>query len=221
MFAVTWSLRTTNCTCYATEDTLRIVSSFYYNPSHTSLQSLTLISYAVTRLHNYNPYTFVATITYFTLTHLHWLTSQLSLLSQIITHFPCLSPIETSLVGLLLTNWLVDLLPENWLPRHFSSPYKPSIVRAARAVLRHRAYRRYLGTSVLPCDVIAAARRRRIPTLLRDVIVAARRRPRLSSPPRSVYSFARRLADGCLAALCCATHAAQPNSWFTCHNIIR
>jgi hypothetical protein len=51
----------------------------YYNPNHTSLQSLTIISYAVTRLHNYNPYTFVTTIVYYTRTHLHWLTSQLSI----------------------------------------------------------------------------------------------------------------------------------------------
>jgi hypothetical protein len=31
-----------------------------------------------------------------------------------------------------------------------------------------------LETSVLPCDVIAAARRSRIPTLLRDVTASAR-----------------------------------------------
>jgi hypothetical protein len=44
-------------------------------------------------------------------------------------------------------------------------------------------------------DVIAAAWKRRIPMLLRDVIVAARRRLRLPSPPRSVYSVASCLAD--------------------------
>jgi hypothetical protein len=43
-----------------------------------SLHSLTIISYAVTRLHNYNSYMFMTTVTYYTLTHLHWLTSQLS-----------------------------------------------------------------------------------------------------------------------------------------------
>jgi hypothetical protein len=41
-----------HCTCYATEDTVRIVNFFIYNPNHTSLQSLTVIYYAVTRLHN-------------------------------------------------------------------------------------------------------------------------------------------------------------------------
>jgi hypothetical protein len=42
-----------------------------------------------------------------TLLHIYtgWLLSY-QLLSQIITHFLCLPPIETSLVGLLLTNWL-------------------------------------------------------------------------------------------------------------------
>jgi hypothetical protein len=40
---------------------------FYFNPTHTSLQSLTIIYYAVTGLHNYNPYTFVTTITCYTL----------------------------------------------------------------------------------------------------------------------------------------------------------
>jgi hypothetical protein len=60
------------------------------------------------------------------------------------------------------------------------------------------------------CDVIAAARGRRIPMLFRDVITAARRRPRIPSPPRSMYLFVRRLADSYLAALCCtsALHSA-------------
>jgi hypothetical protein len=87
-------------------------------------------------------------------------------------------------------------------------------------VFRHRVYSSVASeASVVPCDVIAAARRRRIPTLLRDVITAARRRPRLPAPPRSVCLLASCLADGCLATLRCATPAAQPNSWLTCHNI--
>jgi hypothetical protein len=62
-----------NCTRFATEDAVRIGNSFI-----TILQVVTTITfYAVTRLHNHNPYTFVTTITYCTLTHLHWLTSQL------------------------------------------------------------------------------------------------------------------------------------------------
>jgi hypothetical protein len=57
-----------------------------------------------------NTYLFVTTITYYTLalqsliTRSRWLTSQLSLLSQIITHFSCLPPIEASPVELLVTN---------------------------------------------------------------------------------------------------------------------
>jgi hypothetical protein len=47
--------------------------------SQSHFTTFTIISYAVTRLHNYNPYTFVATITYYTLTRLHWLTSQLAI----------------------------------------------------------------------------------------------------------------------------------------------
>jgi hypothetical protein len=47
---------------------------------------------------------------------------------------------------------------------------------------------------VLPCDVIAAARRRSIPTLLRDVITAARRRP--ASPHRRQRVFGRELFSG-------------------------
>jgi hypothetical protein len=141
----TWSLLNLNCTCYTTKDAVRIGNSFitipitrHYNHSQLSITLLrvyTIIILIRSRLQSL-----------ITLLHIYtgWLLSY-QLLSQIVTHFPCLSPIETSLVGLLLTNWLVELLPENWLPRHFSSSYKPSIVRAARAVLRHRVYRRYLG----------------------------------------------------------------------------
>jgi hypothetical protein len=53
--------------CYATEDNLRIVNLFIYNPNRTSLQSLTIIYYAAARLDNYNRYTFVTTVTYSTL----------------------------------------------------------------------------------------------------------------------------------------------------------
>jgi hypothetical protein len=63
----TWSLMNPSCTCYSTKDAVRIGNFFIYNPNHTSLQSLTIIYYAVTRLHNYNPYMYVTTITYYTL----------------------------------------------------------------------------------------------------------------------------------------------------------
>jgi hypothetical protein len=75
---------------------LLLQSSITRNYNHTQL--------FITRLRVYTiiiTYTLVTKVTYNTLTRLHWLTSQLSLLSQIITHFPCLSPIETSLVELL------------------------------------------------------------------------------------------------------------------------
>jgi hypothetical protein len=83
----------------------------------------------------------------------------------------------------------------------------------------HRVYSSVASEArVLPCDVIAAARRRHIPMLLHDVIAAARRRPRLPAPPRSV--FGRELFSGRLPSNApLRTPAAQPNSWLTCHNI--
>jgi hypothetical protein len=57
-----------------------------------------------------------------------------------------------------------------------------------------------LKTSVLPCDVIAE-----------------KTPPPLTAAQRV---FIRELFSGrCLATLRCATPAAQPNSWLTCHNI--
>jgi hypothetical protein len=47
--------------------------------SQSHVTTITHNYFAVTRLHNYNPYTFVTAITYYTLTHLHWLTSPLSI----------------------------------------------------------------------------------------------------------------------------------------------
>jgi hypothetical protein len=68
---VTWSVLNPNCTRYSNEDAVRIVNFFIYNPNHTSLQSLTIIYHAATRLHNYNHYTFVTTVTYSTLARIH------------------------------------------------------------------------------------------------------------------------------------------------------
>jgi hypothetical protein len=39
MFGITWSLLTSICTCYATEDAIRVVNSFITIFTHTSLQS--------------------------------------------------------------------------------------------------------------------------------------------------------------------------------------
>jgi hypothetical protein len=71
MLGLLGHLWTPNCTCYSTEEAVRIVNSSIYNPNHTSLQSLTSIYYAATRLHNYNRYTFVTTVTYSTLARIH------------------------------------------------------------------------------------------------------------------------------------------------------
>jgi hypothetical protein len=99
----TWSLLNTSCTRFVTEDAVRIGNSFI-----TILHVVTTItSYTVTRLHNSIILTRSWLQSLITLLHIYtgWLLSY-QLLSQIITDFPCLSPIETSLVGLLLTNWL-------------------------------------------------------------------------------------------------------------------
>jgi hypothetical protein len=59
-------------------------------------------------------------------------------------------------------------------------------------VLRHRVYSSVAPeASVLLCDVIAAARRRRIPTLLREVIAK-------TPPPRTAaqHVFGRELFSG-------------------------
>jgi hypothetical protein len=101
-----WSFLNPNCTCYSLLTPFGLVipllqSSITRNCNHTQL--------SITRLRVYTiiiTYTLVTKVSYNTPTRLHWLTSQLSLLSRIITHstsshFPCLSPIETSLVELL------------------------------------------------------------------------------------------------------------------------
>jgi hypothetical protein len=54
--------------CFATEDAVRVVNSFITIFTYTSLQSLTIISYAVSHLHSLQSYTFVTKITYYTLT---------------------------------------------------------------------------------------------------------------------------------------------------------
>jgi hypothetical protein len=108
-----WSLLTTYCRRYSTEDAVQIVNFFitilitrHYNHSQLSLTLLRVYTIIIlTR-------SWLQSL--ITLVHIYtgWLLSY-QLLSQIITHFPCLSPIETTLVGLPLTNWLVELLPEN------------------------------------------------------------------------------------------------------------
>jgi hypothetical protein len=56
--------------CYSTEDAVRIVNSFYYN-LHPHVTTITIISYGVTRLHNYNPYTPIFHSFIVSITHIH------------------------------------------------------------------------------------------------------------------------------------------------------
>jgi hypothetical protein len=85
----------------------------------------------VSHLHSLQSYTSVTTITYYTLTRLHWLTSQLSVTFAnyhrlyIFTRRNSrreLTP-RIHFLRLLLNNWLVGLLLTNWLLRHSSSSY--------------------------------------------------------------------------------------------------
>jgi hypothetical protein len=86
MLGVLDQLRPPTVPRYSTEDAIRIVNSFYYNPTQVTTINLSFISYAVMRLHNYNPYTFVTTITYSTPARLHSLQTLHSNLYCTITH---------------------------------------------------------------------------------------------------------------------------------------
>jgi hypothetical protein len=135
----------------------------------------------VSHLHSLQSYTFVTTITYYTLTRLHWWLLSYQLLSQFITHFtfshfPCLSPIETSLVELLLNNSSREMLLNNWLLRHSISSYitlnRTSVTVASGGCLRSvseqlarwglcyvtrgNAKVTWYSPTPVPCDVIEA-----------------------------------------------------------------
>jgi hypothetical protein len=82
------------------------------------LRCVTFTQLAILHVRNYN---------HLLHSYTGWLLSY-QLLSQIITHltsshFPCLSPIETSLVEQLLNNTSRELLLNNWLLRQSSSSY--------------------------------------------------------------------------------------------------
>jgi hypothetical protein len=104
----------------------------------------------------------VTTVTYYTLTHLYWLTSQLSITvsnyhtlyiltlrnsRRDLTPRIHLFKTSTTLVELLLNHWLLHSRSGNWTKPAKSSAYKPSIVLATRAVLRHRVYWCCLGNA--------------------------------------------------------------------------
>jgi hypothetical protein len=61
----------TSCTCYSTEDVVRIVNLFITIPVTRNYIHSQLFLYAVSPLHSLQFYTFVTTITYSTLTRLH------------------------------------------------------------------------------------------------------------------------------------------------------
>jgi hypothetical protein len=161
---------------FATEDAVQIVNPFITIPTTRNYNHSQLF---ITLCHIYTAYNHSHSWLQSLITLLHiytgWLLSY-QLLSQIITdftssHFETLAEILlrefTSynwLVGLLLTNSLVELTSKDWLLRHFSSSYKPSLVQVSlqqrarwelccvRSLCLHSVASE---TSVLPCDVIA------------------------------------------------------------------
>jgi hypothetical protein len=132
-----WAVLTTSCTCYATEDTVRIVNWFITIPIRRNYIHSQLF---ITLCHIYTAYNHTRSCLQSLITLLHWLTSQLSITVSnyhrlyIFTlrnsrrelapriHFLRLL-LNNWLVGLLLTNSLVELLLKNWLLKaDFVSP---------------------------------------------------------------------------------------------------
>jgi hypothetical protein len=157
--------------------------------SHTYLQSLTIISYAVSRLHSLNiTRSYLQSLITFLHVYTGWLLSY-QLLFQIITHFtsshfPCLSPIETSLVEQLHNNWLLRHCSSSYITLNRTSvtvaccPVHIAATSQVRAVLRHSRKRE--GHVILPYSWCVwhhrgMLRRNRISMLLRDVIASARK----------------------------------------------
>jgi hypothetical protein len=160
---------------FATKDADRIVNSLITIPitrhyNHSQLSITLLRVYTIIILTRSWLQSLI------TLLHVYtgWLLSY-QLRSQISTdstssHFPCLSPIETSLVELtskdcllhshsgncFLRTALVELLPKTNCIELFSSAYKPSIVLAARAVLRQvrLAAARQVDCVTSPCLLV-------------------------------------------------------------------
>jgi hypothetical protein len=92
--------------------------------------------------------------------HYHWLSHTFAHAKSSL-HTAKLLPRSHSANSLLLKHWLLRSHSGNWTKAAKSSAYKPSIVLAARAVLRHRVYSSVASeASLLACDVIAPAVRR-------------------------------------------------------------
>jgi hypothetical protein len=160
--------------CLRTEDAVQIGNSFY-------LQSQSQVT---TFTHNY----LLRCVTFTRLTILHANIPFSHSLHNTLQIKP--SQFETLAEILLrkttpLKNWLVGLLLKNWLLRHSSSSYKPSIIQAS---LQQRArwqlccitqgnakVTRYSPTRVAGWCHRGMLRRNRIPILLRDNIVSARK----------------------------------------------
>jgi hypothetical protein len=96
--------------------------SFLYYNLHPHVTTITIIHYAVSHLHSLQSYTFVTTSTYYTLTRLHWLTSQLAnTFSNHHRHYIFtfrnsrreLTP-RIHFLRLLLNNWLLNSHSGNW-----------------------------------------------------------------------------------------------------------
>jgi hypothetical protein len=170
---------------------------------------------------------FVTTITYYTLTRLHWLISQLSITFSNY-HRLYIFTLRNSrreltpwihFLRLLLNNWLVGLLLKNSLLKtdcldisvplinpqsykcHCSKEQSESCVASSHCVYKALPRKREC------CRVTSSRPVAQVPY---SNAVAWRHRGCMEKTPppllpRSAYSVARRLAVGYLATLCCAT----------------
>jgi hypothetical protein len=138
----------------------------------------------------------------------HWLTSQLSVT---FTDYHTL-PVSVSVRDLTRMTAPYKLFPRTKCVELFSSAYKPSIVLAARAVLRHRVYRCYPGN-----ERAAVWRHRGCSQETSSKAVAWRHRCCAEKTPNPLTSaqrvFCRELFSGrCPGTLRCATLAAHPTT---------
>jgi hypothetical protein len=160
MLGVTWPYLTTSCTCYAAEDAVQIVNSFYLQ-SHTRNYN----QFFLTLCHIYAAYNLTRQYSTLFSRSLH---NTLDIFTY--SHFTCLSPVETSLVEPLLKTAFLDI-PVSLI--------KPSVVQASLqqrvrwelcCVTRGNAkVTRYSPTPVAGWRHRGMLVRNRNPMLLRDV----------------------------------------------------
>jgi hypothetical protein len=173
-------------TCYATEDTVRIVNSFYLQ-SHT--QSLTIISYAVTRLHNYNSYTPIFHSLIVSITHIHTSNKH-----SFHTLRNCFLP-RTYCLALTLKNWTKPANRFAYIARTRETKNRASQLCYVRSPCLQR---RYLGN-----ERGAVWRHRGVLCSNHGAVRNGTEKTPLSLLLRSVYSVASCLPVGYLATLCC------------------